>query len=187
MRFDLSQYETVQQRLDAFHSAYPNGRVVTQLLEASATRYIICASIYKTDADAEPCATGHAEETVGSTPVNKTSAIENCETSAIGRALRNAGIGKDASQEEMQKVERGTVTKEVKQTQAGTRDSLIEQATAATTLDELRAAWSLGNAELLAEAHTWETEGGFLVGGTIADFMKHLAKQFTTQQGDNNE
>jgi hypothetical protein len=72
-----------------------------------ATRYIVKAYLYKDSADVVAWATGYAEETVTSRGVNQTSALENCETSAIGRALANAGYapkGKRPSREEMSKV-----------------------------------------------------------------------------------
>jgi len=72
-----------------------------------ASRYIVKAYLYKDASDGVAWATGYAEETVSSRGVNQTSALENCETSAIGRALANAGYapkGKRPSREEMSKV-----------------------------------------------------------------------------------
>lgn len=111
MAFDLSQYETVHDRLNRFWTQWPAGRVYTELIAYSDTQYIFKASIYKDAADEKPLATGFAEERVGSSYINKTSAAENAETSAIGRALANANFaakaGKPrASQEEMSKADR---------------------------------------------------------------------------------
>jgi len=105
--FNLEDYETVEERLIKFWKDNPDGQIHTQLLEQSPSRFIVLASIYRTEADARPWTTGLAEETVQGRGVNSTSALENCETSAIGRALANAGYstkGKRASREEMSKV-----------------------------------------------------------------------------------
>jgi len=107
MAFNLQDYETVESRLEKWWKDYPDGRVATKLEQASDTRYIVSAELYKTEADAKPCATGLASESISDRGVNSTSALENCETSAIGRALANAGYaakGKRASREEMNKV-----------------------------------------------------------------------------------
>ena len=107
MGFNLADYETVESRLEKWWKDYPDGRVATKLEQASDTRYIVSAELYKTEADAKPCATGLASESISDRGVNSTSALENCETSAIGRALANAGYaakGKRASREEMTKV-----------------------------------------------------------------------------------
>ena len=107
MAFNLADYETVESRLEKWWKDYPDGRVATKLEQASDTRYIVSAELFKTEADAKPCATGIASESISDRGVNSTSALENCETSAIGRALANAGYaakGKRASREEMTKV-----------------------------------------------------------------------------------
>jgi hypothetical protein len=105
--FNLEDYETVEDRLTKFWKDYPDGRISTQIIEHTLQRFIIQAAIYRTEVDAQPWATGFAEETVSTRGVNSTSALENCETSAIGRALANAGYaskGKRPSREEMVKV-----------------------------------------------------------------------------------
>ncbi len=107
MAFNLQDYETVESRLEKWWKDYPDGRVATKIEQATDTRYIVSAELYKTEADAKACATGLASESISDRGVNSTSALENCETSAIGRALANAGYaakGKRASREEMNKV-----------------------------------------------------------------------------------
>jgi hypothetical protein len=105
--FNLEDYETVEERLIKYWKDHPDGQIHTEVLEHANSRFIVKASIYRTEADARPWTTGLAEETVQGRGVNATSALENCETSAIGRALANAGYaakGKRASREEMIKV-----------------------------------------------------------------------------------
>ena len=105
--FNLADYEPVEVRLEKFIKDYPLFRIATELEVVEATRYIVKAYLFKNVEDSVAWATGYAEETVSQRGVNQTSALENCETSAIGRALANAGYapkGKRPSREEMTKV-----------------------------------------------------------------------------------
>ena len=105
--FNLADYEPVEVRLEKFIKDYPDFRISTELEVVEASRYIVKAYLFKTGQDSIAWATGYAEETVSTRGVNQTSALENCETSAIGRALANAGYapkGKRPSREEMSKV-----------------------------------------------------------------------------------
>ena len=105
--FNLEDYETVEERLVKYWKEHPDGRIDTTLVESTLQRFIVKASIFRTEVDVQAWTTGYAEETVSTRGVNSTSALENCETSAIGRALANAGYvtkGKRPSREEMAKV-----------------------------------------------------------------------------------
>jgi hypothetical protein len=105
--FNLADYEPVEVRLEKFIKDYPSFRIATELEVVEKDRYIVKAYLFKDASDGVAWATGYAEETVSQRGVNQTSALENCETSAIGRALANAGYapkGKRPSREEMTKV-----------------------------------------------------------------------------------
>ena len=107
-KFNLEDYDTVESRVKKFWEQYPSGRIHTQILHNDDNRFIVQAFVY-TDREDERCVTsGMAEEIVGSSMVTKTSALEKCETSAIGRALANFTFSgnKRPSREEMEKVER---------------------------------------------------------------------------------
>lgn len=98
-------YVEVNERIKAFWALCQEGMIRTNILSLENGVCVIRADVYENKNDENPRATGTAYEKEGSTFINKTSYIENCETSAVGRALGNAGIGIDtsvASAEEVQ-------------------------------------------------------------------------------------
>jgi hypothetical protein len=111
MAFNLADYETVESRLEKFWKDYPDGRISTELEVCEAHRYVVKAYLYRTFLDQVAFSTGYAEEKDTDRGVNSTSALENCETSSLGRALANGGYaakGRRPSREEMQKVSMGS-------------------------------------------------------------------------------
>jgi hypothetical protein len=109
MSFNPADYAAVDERLPLFWADCPRGRIHTEIIVDDGTRIIVRADLYADIADPVATTTGFAEEVRGSSMVNKTSALENCETSAIGRALANyqyQGGKKRSSLEEVVKVYR---------------------------------------------------------------------------------
>lgn len=108
---DLSNYVQVAERMAAFWTDHPNGRIVPAVIEHNLKRgfIMIRSEVYDERTDTVPSAVGHASEFRDSSEVNWTSHVENCETSANGRALANRGYSIDrgiASREEIEKVRR---------------------------------------------------------------------------------
>lgn len=99
-------YIQVKDRVAAFRAAVPGGSILTEIVFQDEERVIIKATIY--DRNGNMIATGHAEELKAASQINRTSYIENCETSAVGRALAFAGIGiidSIASSEEVERAD----------------------------------------------------------------------------------
>lgn len=127
MAFDLDKYEPVEDRIRKFYKDNPEGRILTEIHADDGKAIIVKASVYK-GLDELVWATGYAEEVRGEGFVNKTSAVENCETSAIGRALANANYAgsKRPSREEMEKVERQSESKALDMAQVAKLMSLAK-------------------------------------------------------------
>tara|TARA_R110000824_G_scaffold67836_3_gene175597 strand:+ start:5941 stop:6441 length:501 start_codon:yes stop_codon:yes gene_type:complete len=89
------EYVEVNERLKHFRSTLKGWCLTSDIVELDEKRCVIKATVW--DDNGNIRATGHAYETEGSSFINKTSFIENCETSAWGRALANLGIGLDTS------------------------------------------------------------------------------------------
>lgn len=89
-------YIEVNERVKQFHIDYPNGSITTELIEMT-DRFITKTTVIPDVKNADRKFTGIAYEKEDSTFINKTSALENCETSSCGRALGMLGIGIDTS------------------------------------------------------------------------------------------
>jgi hypothetical protein len=135
--FDLSSYQTVQERIDLFRKTHPEGRIVNKIVHIDEKSIIVECSIYLNATDELPTGVDLAHEVKDASPVNRTSWVENASTSSTGRAISLLGgafspKGKRPSREEMAKVDRAN-----KSTQISAKD--ID---AAATVSELNDLWS---------------------------------------------
>jgi nitroreductase len=94
MRFNPDEYITVSERIEKFYAKFPQGRIITTIIEHSAeTGFILIrAEVYREPDDALPAATGHAYELRSAGHVQAGSYVEVCETSSVGRALALLGF-----------------------------------------------------------------------------------------------
>ena len=95
MNIKGKEYVMVKDRVNAFREIFPAWSIVTDIVSDDGLTVTIKASVL--DEEGHTKATAHAQERYNSTQINKTSALENCETSAIGRAIGLLGIGIDDS------------------------------------------------------------------------------------------
>lgn len=109
-------YAEVNQRIKAFRMVYPQGSIRTEMLSNENGVCVFRATVW--DETNTLLASGHAYEKEDSTFINKTSYIENCETSAIGRALGMAGFGIDVSVASAEEVANAIANQEVTQEEA---------------------------------------------------------------------
>jgi len=125
--FNLEDYEPVAVRHSRWLAQHPNGRTLTHMVSTpGADICVIRAELWLEDV----CiATGYAEEVRGAGNVNRTSHVENCETSAVGRALANAGmagtdVNKRPTREEMSKVQNTAPKMRITQTSSAKGDGV---------------------------------------------------------------
>lgn len=107
------EYTEVNQRIKAYRMVYPNGSITTEILRLEDGVVLMKATIL--NEDGVVIGTGLAQEKEDSTFINKTSYIENCETSAVGRALGMCGFGIDTSVASAEEVKTAMANQEQKQ------------------------------------------------------------------------
>ena len=114
------QYSEVNQRIKAFRMVYPQGIIETEMISNEPNQEGIHTCIFRAmvgyieNNELYKLATGTAYEKEDSTFINKTSYLENCETSAIGRALGIAGFGIDTSVASAEEVQNAIANQNVK-------------------------------------------------------------------------
>lgn len=120
------EYTEVNQRIKAYRMVYPNGSITTEILKLEDGVVLMKATIL--NEDGVVIGTGLAQEKEDSTFINKTSYIENCETSAVGRALGMCGFGIDTSVASAEEVKTAMANQEPKQdTKTATKKNEINE------------------------------------------------------------
>ena len=186
--FNLEEYTTVAERIKLFRDMFPMGRIITFLIHEDANRVVFKAELYRDDADEYPFSTGYAREITAERGVNRDFALENCETSAIGIAAKNANIGtekKSISREEAAKVNRVLDVKskvqEVKAKMADTSQQYVPIAKA----DDPWTTWEAPPVSTVEQAVEMVQQA---LGGTAVDEScvhgKRIWKTGTTKAGN---
>jgi hypothetical protein len=137
----FEDYVPVAERLERFYERFPDGRVITHIIEHNSESGFVLmrAEVYRSPDDAQPAATGHAFEVRGESYVNKTSYIENCETGSVGRALALLGFEVKrgiASREELEKTSRMTTDRAARASNAAAPAPPVSAATAPVAATE---------------------------------------------------
>ena len=151
MAFNSAEYETVAERLSRFKKDNENFRMESEVVAHTAleesTRWVVKVSLWR-DANEERCtSTGFAEERDGGQGANRAAALENCESSALGRALANAGYAgsKRVTREEMRKVKRDE-----------DRRGIVDRLKSVPDVGALRALWEDAKAAQVTDQSLWQ-------------------------------
>ena len=136
------EYAEVNQRIKAFRQVYPTGAILTEMVSNENGVCVFRATCgYYDESGLVVLGTGTAFEKQDSTFINKTSYIENCETSAVGRALGMCGFGIDTSVASYEEVQNAIANQNKKTDEKPDKlhiDALIETAkTKGVTVEQL--------------------------------------------------
>jgi len=171
MGFNLDDYEPVAARHSRWLAQNPNGRTITHMVsQPGADICVIRAELWLEDV----CiATGYAEEVRGAGNVNRTSHVENCETSAVGRALANAGmagtdVNKRPSREEMSKVQNTAPKMRITQTSSAKGDGVTVKGNQFGAIPD----WLIAEAAQAGVTQVWDNRDK--VAGTKRPWFKDV-------------
>ena len=153
----INQYAEVAQRIKAFRMCYPQGFIIPEMVSHENGVCLIRATVgfYAENGDPITLAIGTAREKENTSVVNRTSYIENCETSAVGRALGMAGFGVDVA---LASAEDITKAQEEEQTNGeNTPKNITERKASEKQVSILKERYTGNNLKKLLERNNIET------------------------------
>ena len=163
-------YAEVNQRIMAFRMVYPEGFILTELVSNADGVCVFRARVgYEDEKGQHTLGTGTAYEREGSTYINKTSYIENCETSSVGRALGMAGFGTDTSVASAEEVVNALVNQSVEEPKPAQTSKPVATASSPSAAPTPAPAATSGGAT--AEALAWAKN-------VVSPIKKHGGKTF---------
>ena len=153
------EYVTVNERVKAFRKLLPDGTIETEIIQIDDNMVVMIARVYN---GGNLLSTGTAFEVKNSSYINKTSYVENCETSAVGRALAFLGIGIDtsiASSDEVENaIEQQVALQRIGDTKAAALRAALEVAN--VNIEELLKRYKVDHLSDLTEAQHSRIIGG---------------------------
>lgn len=167
------EYVQVNERVRAFREVFPKYRLISEIISVGEDGNgggIVTMKASVLDENGNVLATGHAQEKEASSNVNRTSYIENCETSAFGRALGNLGIGIDTSFATADEVESA-----IEQQEEIKREEKERREADAARADEINENFNLASIEPMATKEQIESiiKGCDITGTIVASIPKH--------------
>lgn len=180
------EYVQVNERVRAFREVFPKYRLISEIISVGEDGNgggIVTMKASVLDENGNVLATGHAQEKEASSNVNRTSYIENCETSAFGRALGNLGIGIDTSFATADEVESA-----IEQQEEIRREEKERREADAAKADEINENFNLASVEPMATKEQIESiiKGCDITGTIVASIAKHYGvealKNLTQEQ-----